>query len=203
LCRRSPAKAHLRRSLHPHSADIRPGTAGSRSLDSSIATCCPGFSGEANARRHGGELASRPCTPCLARPLVFSCPSAPGGREEHGSCLLHRPPLSSPFSSTVSSSLRWTITATRTDYDFLRSLLSIANVLWGNVVIPGKSDVCPTFVVAPGRRPWILLWQPYPCAGTGQAGKRADSERVALLPASSSHQVPATKGRLLNVRDSS
>jgi len=52
-----------------------------------------GFSVEERGRRHGGELASLP----------------------------HRPPFSSPLSSTADSSARWT----RTAYDFLRSFLSL------------------------------------------------------------------------------
>jgi len=51
--------------------------------------------------------------------------STPYGRTELGSSLHTRQPFSSPFSSTVSSSFRWTITATRTEYDFLRSFLSL------------------------------------------------------------------------------
>jgi len=71
----------------------------------------------------------RACEPTMhadvGDPLIFSFPVRTSAAEERirtGS-LPHRQPLSSPISSTVDSSARWTRTATRAEYDCLRSFL--------------------------------------------------------------------------------
>ena len=62
--------------------------------------------------------AGEPTVRAVVGAASFHSQSTDGGRKAPGSCLHHRQPLSSPSSSADSSSLRTTIAATRTDYEF-------------------------------------------------------------------------------------